>query len=101
MAQNYTFLCRIKTLTILKVAKFDNFNEFRSFCVSKEIGIARIVVSLQCHKHDMKASFEYTGYYPFWLLFMYPYVKVVEKMRKPSRKKRKIVKKCLTLHFSI
>ena len=41
--------------------------------------MARIVVSLQCHKHDMKASFEYTGYYPFWLLFMYPYVKVVEK----------------------
>ena len=64
-------------------------------CVSKEIGIARIVVSLQCHKHDMKASFEYTGYYPFWLLFMYPYVKVVEKMRKSSRKKRKIVKKML------
>ena len=27
--------------------------------------LARIVVSLQCHKHDMKASFEYTGYYPF------------------------------------
>jgi hypothetical protein len=26
---------------------------------------------------------------------MYPYVKVVEKMRKPSRKKRKIVKKML------
>ena len=64
--------------------------------------MARIVVSLQCHKHDMKASFEYTGYYPFWLLFMYPYVKVVEKkMRKPSRKKRKIVKKCSTLHYSI
>ena len=64
--------------------------------------MARIVVSLQCHKHDMKASFEYTGYYPFWLLFMYPYVKVVEKkMRKPSRKKRKIVKKWLTLHYSI
>ena len=42
----------------------------------------------------MKASFEYTGYYPFWLLFMYPYVKVVEKkMRKPNRKKMKIVKK--------
>ena len=56
--------------------------------------MARIVVSLQCHKHDMKASFEYTGYYPFWLLFMYPYVKVVEKkMRKPKRKKMKIVKK--------
>ena len=63
--------------------------------------MARIVVSLQCHKHDMKASFEYTGYYPFWLLFMYPYVKVVEKVRKPSRKKRKIVKKCSTLHYSI
>jgi hypothetical protein len=43
MAQNYTFLCRTKTLTILKVAKFDDFNEFRSFCVLKEIGIARIV----------------------------------------------------------
>ena len=63
--------------------------------------MARIVVSLQCHKHDMKASFEYTDYYPFWLLFMYLHVKVIEKMRKQSRKKRKIAKKCLTLHYSI
>ena len=63
--------------------------------------MARIVVSLQCHKHDMKASFEYTGYYPFWLLFMYLHVKVIKKMRKPSRNKRKIGKKCSTLHYSI
>ena len=40
-----------KNKSHLKVAKIDDFNEFRSFCVSKEIGIARIVVSLQCHKH--------------------------------------------------
>ena len=35
----------------LKVAKIDDFNEFRSFCVQKSIGIARIIVSLQCHKY--------------------------------------------------
>lgn len=83
MPQNYKIPHRIKTkATKILQKKIDDFNEFRSFCVSKEIGIARIVVSLQCHKHDMKASFEYTGYYPFWLLFMYPYVKVVEKNEK-------------------
>ena len=51
MAQKYKNPCRIKTLCLLKVAKTDDFSEFRSFCVSKEIEIARIVVSLQCHKH--------------------------------------------------
>jgi len=43
MPQNYKNPCRIKTLTILKVAKSDDFNEFRSFCVSKAFGNARII----------------------------------------------------------
>jgi hypothetical protein len=60
MVQNYTFLCRIKTLCLLKVAKSNDFNEFRSFYVLKSIEFGRIHKKESLAKADAR---DYLIYY--------------------------------------